>query len=83
LMFSVALNSTVCLTGGRPTMKNLVEQTEIDALCDELKAELIQINEYGPSITGDETVYATLDRLRELADRLTCPCRRKFHGAEN
>lgn len=56
-------------------MKNLVEQSEIDMICDELRAELMLYNEHGGG-AQNEAAYADLKRrIDDLANRLLCPCR--------
>lgn len=71
-------------------MQNLVEQSEIDAICDELReivsvelrAELMLYNKHGGG-AQNEAAYAELKmkiesamkRADELANRLLCPCR--------
>lgn len=56
-------------------MQNLVEQSEIDALCEELRTELMLYNEHGGG-AQNEAAYADLkQRIADLANRLLCPCR--------
>ena len=56
-------------------MQNLVEQSEIDTICDELRAELMLYNEHGGG-QQNEAAFADLKRrIDDLANRLLCPCR--------
>ncbi|MGZ8907300.1 MAG: hypothetical protein ACXW1U_16460 [Methylobacter sp.] len=56
-------------------MQKLVEQSEIDALCDELKTELALYNEHGYSQQNEAAFNDLKQRIAEMGDRLLCPCR--------
>lgn len=56
-------------------MNKLVEQSEIDALCEELRTELMLYNEHGGG-PQNEAAFADLkQRISLLANRLLCTCR--------
>jgi len=56
-------------------MQKLIEQKEIDDLCDELNAFLAFVNEYGGSGQSEVAFAELKQKIAEIGDRLLCPCR--------
>ena len=61
-------------------MKKLIDQSEIENLCAMISAALSDANELGPRMDGVEPIYDLIQQLKDMADKLTCPCRMKFYN---
>ena len=56
-------------------MQKLVEQQEIDAICDELRAFLSFVNEHGGSGQSEAAFNDLKQQIALFGNRLLCPCR--------
>lgn len=56
-------------------MQKLIEQKEIDDLCDELRAFLSFVNEHGGSGQSEAAFNDLKQQISLFGNRLLCPCR--------